>query len=146
MDVALQMNRAAQISSRQHEHGSTAGRSGGINRFIDGRTIEILPVADRAKLTNIERILTGRSAAFRFAPAETSKIIKLLLAARRRLRRDGLFIGGCLELFGRQFADFHVAEGYFAAVFLQQNVAVRPFAEVGDVLKFTRGDSGAEGR
>ena len=56
MDVALQMNRAAQISSRRHQHRAAAGFCGGVDRLVNGRAVEVGAVAPRAEAADVEII------------------------------------------------------------------------------------------
>lgn len=57
------------------------------------------------------------------------------LRTRYRGCASGLKARRSSDSVGREFADFQVAERDFAAMFLQQNVAVRPFTEIGDILE-----------
>ena len=59
MDVALQMNRAAQISSGGNENRAATGLRAGVNRLVNRRAVEVLAVADRAKTADVEIILAG---------------------------------------------------------------------------------------
>ena len=59
MNVALQMNRAAQISSGRNEHRAAPNGDGSGNGFINCRTVEVRAVADCAEVADVENILTG---------------------------------------------------------------------------------------
>ena len=62
----------------------------------------------------------------------------------RKLRRVWRFIGVRIELFIAEDVNFHVAEGNHAPVFLQKNIAVRPFAKTRYCVKFAVGNQLAE--
>ena len=55
MNVAQQMNRAAEIMTRRDVDGAAAGVRGRLNGFVDGRTVEIFAVANRAVAADIEK-------------------------------------------------------------------------------------------
>ena len=59
MDVALEMNRAAQISSRRHEHRAATGLGAGSNRLVNRRAVEIFSVAHRAESAHVKITLAG---------------------------------------------------------------------------------------
>src|SRR5215471_4135220 len=51
------MNRVAEISTRRKNHNATTGRSGRVDTFVDGRSIEALAVANRTEVFHV----VGRS-------------------------------------------------------------------------------------
>ena len=57
MDVALEMNRAAQISSRRNQNRSAPGSGSGLNGPVDGGAVKMLPVAARAEAANVESVV-----------------------------------------------------------------------------------------
>ena len=59
MNVALQMNRAAQISSGGNQNGAAAGIRRGVDGFVDGRTVERRAIASGAEVADVEKISGG---------------------------------------------------------------------------------------
>ncbi len=70
MNVALEMNRAAQISSRRNKHRSPALLRRSFNGFVDGRAVEISAVAFRAELADVENRFDFRFMFFRDTTGE----------------------------------------------------------------------------
>lgn len=53
MNIAFEMNRAAQICARRNEHGSATGFGGGIDGIVNRRTVQMLAVANRTIVADI---------------------------------------------------------------------------------------------
>ncbi len=59
MNVALQMNRAAQIRSRRHQHRAATSLGGGMDGLVNGRAVKGFAVAHGAEAADVEIILAG---------------------------------------------------------------------------------------
>ena len=60
MDVALEMNGAAQISSRRYQHGASAGSRSGGDGPVNGRAVEMCAIAHRAISADIKIAFVGQ--------------------------------------------------------------------------------------